>query len=128
MDRLKGGAFAKMMEVRSKEVRSLEVKLKDAKNKYLAKEKEWGVKEKSLQDKVALLEAKAQEQEESHVVEEAEHKEALTIKVKEAVNLEGETVKQYITGFAEAITQVKFLYSNMDVSPCGYFKEIRDGS
>ena len=48
----------------------------------------------------------------------AELKEALAAKLREAENLEGETAEQYIEGFDEAITQVKFPYSDLDVFPC----------
>ena len=57
----------------------------------------------------------------------AELKEALAAKLREAENLEGEAAEQYIEGFDEAITQVKFPYSDLDVFPYDYFKEIQDG-
>ena len=105
-------------------VSSLEAKVKKAKDKYSVKEKEWEVKEKSFQDKVALLEAKAQEQEESHTTEAAKLREALATKTREVETLKGEAAKHYMEGFDEAIGQVKFLYANLDVSSCSYFKEI----
>ena len=51
----------------------------------------------------------------------------LDAKVGEVENLEGEAAEQYIEGFNKAIKQVKFLYSDLDVSSCGYFKEDCDG-
>ena len=51
----------------------------------------------------------------------------LDAKVKEAENLEGEAAEQYEEAFDEAIRQVKFLYFDLDISTCGYFKEVRDG-
>ena len=45
----------------------------------------------------------------------------------EVENLKGEAAEQYTKGFDEALNQVKFLYARLDVSSCGYFKEIWDG-
>lgn len=106
----------RLREVYVKEVQILKAQLKKAEDKCLAKEKEWGSKEKSFQDKIAVFECKAKEQEESCSAEVAELKEALAAKVKEAENLEGEATKQYKEGFDEAINQVKFLYADLVVS------------
>ena len=54
-------------------------------------------------------------------------KEVLNAKKKEAGFLEGEVAKQCMKGFDTAIRQVKFLYSDLDISTYGNFKEIRDG-
>ena len=105
----------------------MKAKLKKAENKCLAKEKESGSREKFFQEKIDALEGKLKEQEDSHAAEVAELQEALATKVKVAKNFEGEVVEQYTEGFDEAIMQVKFLYSNLGVSPCDYFKEIHDG-
>ena len=72
--------LSKLRETHFEEVCSLEAKIKKAKEKCSAKEKEQGVKEKSLQDKVALLEVKAWDQEESHPAEVAELREALLLR------------------------------------------------
>ena len=56
----------------------------------------------------------------------AELKEALTAKTCEAENLKGEAVEQYAKGFDEAIKQFKFLYIDLDIFSCGYFKEVQD--
>ena len=41
-------------------------------------------------------------------------------------NLKREIAKQYAKRFDEDIKQVKFLYVDLDVSFCGYFKEVQD--
>ena len=53
--------ISKLREAHFKEIHSLGVKLKKLEDKCSAKAEEWKVKEKSFQDKVALLEAKAWE-------------------------------------------------------------------
>ena len=85
--------LSRLREAYSEEVYSLEAKCKKAEDKFSAKEKEWGVKEKFLQDKVALLEAKAQKKEESHFAEVAILKEALAAKMREAENLKEKAVE-----------------------------------
>ena len=56
----------------------------------------------------------------------ADLKEAFVTKVREAENLKDEAAKQYIKRFDKAITQVEFLYSDLDGSSYGYFKEIQN--
>ena len=54
-------------------------------------------------------------------------KEMLEAKIRYTNDLEWEVTKQYVEGFDEALKQVSFLYAHLDVSSCGYFKEIKDG-
>ena len=56
----------------------------------------------------------------------AKLKDLLKAKIHYANDLEGEAAEQYIEGFDEVLKQVAFLYAHLDVSSCGYFKEIRD--
>ena len=53
-----------------------------------------------------------------------EFKETIAMKDKEIEDLQGEVTKQYMEGFDTVITQVNFLHLGIDISPCGYFKEI----
>ena len=73
------------------------------------------------------MKKKFKEQKDFYATEVAELKEALDTKVKEAENLEGEVVEQYANRFDKALKQVKFLYNDLNVSSCGYFKEVWDG-
>ena len=59
----------------------------------MAKAKEWEAREKFFQDKIATLEGKAKEQEDSHVFEVDELKGVLAAKMKEVGNLEGEATE-----------------------------------
>ena len=56
----------------------------------------------------------------------AELKDLFKAKTKYVAGLEGEGVEQYAE-VDEALKQVTFLYTHLDVSSRGYFKEIRDG-
>ena len=44
-----------------------------------------------------------------------------------ANDLEGEAAEQYVEGFNEALKQVTFLYTYLDICSYDYFKEICDG-
>ena len=57
----------------------------------------------------------------------AKLKELLEAKIQYANDLEEEVAEQYVESFDEALKQVSFLYARLDVSSCGYFKEILDG-
>ena len=93
----------------------------------VAKEKGWGAQEQILRNKVAFLKKKLKEHEDLYATKVAQLKEVLKASVREVENIEGEAAKQYVEGFDEAIKQVKFLYSDLDVSSYVYFKEICDG-
>ena len=119
--------LVKLKEAHSEEICSLEDKVKKIKDKYSAKKKEQGTQEEIVQDKVAFLEKKLKKHETFYATEVVELKEALNAKVWEVENLKGEVAEQYTEGFDEALNQVKFLFANLDVSSCGYFKEIQNG-
>ena len=118
--------LAKLRETHSEEICSLEGKVKKAKDKCSATEKEWEAQEKELQGKIASLEESFKEHEDFYAVEVAELKDVLKTKTQYTEGLEGEAVEQYAKGFVETFKQVTFLHAHLDVSSCNYFKEIWD--
>ena len=74
---------------------------------------------------ISSLEKKFNAHKDFYATKVAELKEALDAKVKYAENLKGEAVEQYAEGFDKALKQVKFLYTHLNASSCGYFKDIR---
>ena len=50
--------LSKLREAHTEEVQTLKGKLKKAEDKCLARKRKWASKEKSLQDKIAILEGK----------------------------------------------------------------------
>ena len=74
-----------------------------------------------------LLGKKFKDHKDFYATEVLKLKDMLDAKLKYAEGLEGEATKQYTKGFDKALKQVRFLYAYLEVSSCGYFKEIWDG-
>ena len=83
--------LSKLREAHAEEVQALKAKLKTVEHKCSAQEKERASKEKSFQDRVAILEGKMKEHEDYHGAMVAKFKEAISNKDKE---IEDPKVKQ----------------------------------